>query len=189
MSPQPAMQVCPICGYDDDVRVARVDDEWVMTCSSGGHPAYEWRPARPSDPRGYRTGLGMELGVYDTLIDCLTDEMVEYGVVEHRFAQAAPEVYSSLVDRYGHRAVRPSKYTASSFLGGALGQLWREELVAGVWGPATGYWSYNSGISAYARPETSEDVPILSWADFATERLGVHPKDWPALGYRHLDQP
>lgn len=66
-----------------------------------------------------------------------------------------------------------------------LGQLWREDLASGVWGPATGYWSYNSQVGAYATPEASEDTAILSWAEFASNELGADPYDWPALDYKH----
>jgi len=54
--------------------------------------------------------------VYDTLRDCLTEVMSEYGVIEHRFSHADPSAYRFLVKRYGHTALGPSRYTASSFL-------------------------------------------------------------------------
>lgn len=186
---QPALQVCPVCGYDDEVKTFKVDDDWVMTCEYQAHPPYEWRPAgQYARTLSYRTGIGEELGVYDTLLECVTAEMTEYGIIEHLFAQADPASYAALVKRYKHRAVEPSKYTASSFLGGALGQLWREELVVGTWGPATGYWSYNGQVGCYVLPPTAEDPPIRSWADYATGTLDVPAGDWPALGYVAADQ-
>lgn len=182
--PKPPRQICQICGFDDDVEIIKRDEDWVMTCSGPSHPPYEWQPKKQSSSAGsWRTGIGEELGVYDTLLECMTPDICEYGIIEHRFSEAAPGVYTYLVDHYGHRATKPSKYTASSFLGGALGQLWREELVAGVWGPATGYWKYNGGVGCYALPEADEDSPILSWETFATDTLHVSPLDWPALGF------
>lgn len=182
--PKPPRQVCQICGFDDDVETLKRDDDWVMICSGPDHPPYEWQPKKHSSSVGsWRTGIGEELGVYDSLLQCVTLEICEYGVIEHRFSEVDPAVYKHLVDRYGHRATNPSKYTASSFLGGALGQLWREELVTGIWGPTTGYWKYNSGVGCYAQPETDEKSPILSWATYATETLHVSPLDWPALGF------
>ena len=43
---QPPIQVCPICALDEVVTVQKVDDDWVMTCSSSDHPSFEWHPAR-----------------------------------------------------------------------------------------------------------------------------------------------
>ena len=184
-APRPGRQICPVCGYDDDVEVVLADEEWVFTCRNTTHPMFEWRPkATPAGPGTYRSGIGEELGVYDELLGCIDDGFVEYGVIEHRFSVAAPEVYKELVRRYGHTTRGPSKYTASAFLGGALGQLWREELVEGRWGPATGYWKYNGQVGCYGPAGTPDDGPILSWATFASETLGAEPAEWPALGYR-----
>lgn len=176
-------QICPICAYGDDVESTFVDDVWVLRCTSPIHPPYEWTPKGQGSSPSARGGLGEELGVYDTLLGVLTGELVEYGIVEHLFAEADGAAYRHLVSRYGHRAIRPSRYTASSFLGGALGQLWREELVAGRWGPATGYWSYDGEVGCYAAPEADEDGPVRSWASYATEVLRVDPAGWPALGH------
>jgi hypothetical protein len=167
------------------VEVIHVDDEWLMICEDGCHPRYEWRPTTQAGSlTTYRNGLGQELGVYDSLLRCVVDGMAEYGVIEHRFAALERPAYDFLVKRYGHRAQGPSRYTASAFIGGALGQLWREGLVAGVWGPATGYWSYNGQVGAYGPAGASDGSEILSWDTFATETLEVDPLDWPALGYR-----
>jgi len=106
-------------------------------------------------------------------------------VIEYRYSQRSPASYTLLVDRYGHTASGPTRYSASSFLGGALGQLWREGLITGVSGRATGYWSYNTRVGAYGPGGTPESDEILSWADFAGNTLGVDPFDWPPLGYRH----
>jgi hypothetical protein len=180
----PGRAVCPICGYDDDVKRLKVDDVWIMTCENRAHLPFEWTPkVTAPGPQSYRSGLGEEWGVYDDLLYCVDDVLTEYGVIEYRFWKRAPKTYDFLVRRYGHRAVAPSKYTASSFLGGALGQLWREELVTGRWGPATGYWSYNSEIGTYAQSGAAEDGEILSWVAFA-DANGIPPADWPPLGFK-----
>lgn len=182
--PKPAHQVCPICAFDDDVETLLAADEWVMTCRNQKHPLFEWRPKdQGAKPGSYRTGVGEELGVYDDLLACVCDGFAEYGVIEHRYSKRVPEAYQFLVTRYGHTAKAPSHYTASAFLGGALGQLWREALVEGVWGPATGYWSYNGRVGSYAPSGTPEDSHILSWEHFAEKTLGVDPYDWPPLGH------
>jgi hypothetical protein len=182
---RPARQICQVCAHDE-VDVVLVDDVWLMICEDGCHPRYEWNPTPEARLTGsYRNGLGQELGVYDALLDCVVDGLAEYGVVEHRFAERSRSAYDFLVNRYGHTAKPgPSRYTASAFLGGALGQLWREELVDGGWGPATGYWSYNGEVGAYGPPGTSVESEILSWEDYAVDVLKVDPGDWPALGHK-----
>lgn len=183
-APKPAHQICPICGYDDDIETVLAAGEWVMTCTFKKHPPFEWRPASQyAKPTSYRTGEGERLGVYDDLLLCVSDGFAEYGVIEYRYWQRSPDTYKLLVDRYGHRATIPSKYTASSFLGGALGHLWREGSIEGMWGPTTGYWSYNDQIGTYAPSGTPEGSDILSWEAFAATR-GFNSMDWPPLEYR-----
>jgi hypothetical protein len=109
------------------------------------------------------------------------------GYPTRSLGRRSPDTYRTLVDRYGHTANGPSKYTTSSFLGGALGHLWREGSVAGRWGPATGYWRYNSQVGTYAPSSTPEDGEVLSWAEFARETLNVDPRDWPPLDHRSRD--
>ena len=183
---RPANQVCPICAYDDDVDIVLANDEWVMTCTSCSHPPFEWRPTEQYYKQlSPRSGIEEELGVYDILLECVDGSFAEFGIIEYHIWERAPRTYTILAERYGHTAYGPSKYTASAFLGGALGQLWRERLVDGVWGPATGYWSYNGVVGAYARMGTPHDTPIASWQDFARTTLRLDPDDWPPLGYRH----
>jgi len=165
-----------------------VGDEWVVTCASQTHPPMEWRPKEQYKATGtYRTGIGEELGVYDDLLACVHDGFAEYGVIEYRFARHAPDTYRVLVDRYSHTALGPAGYSTSAFLGGALGQLWREDVIAGFWTLASGYWSYNGGISAYGPAGTPESDGCLTWAEFAVSNLDVDPGDWPPLGYRAAD--
>jgi hypothetical protein len=189
MATRPGNQVCPICGHDDDVEILRAGDEWVMRCDARSHPPFEWRPeAQYHRHLSPRSGVAEELGVYDDLLQCVHDGFAEYGIVEYRFAEHAPQTYRTLVDRYGHTAFGPKKYTTTAFLAGALGQLWREQSVLGVSARATGYWSYNRFAGAYAPPGTPLDSPIASWEDFARSGLGVDPLDWPPLRYRHEPQ-
>jgi hypothetical protein len=182
---QPARQVCPLCGFDDDVEVLFAADEWIFSCVNRGHPRYEWRPVVAAADVTYRSGVGEEWGVYDTLLGCLGDGWSEYGVLEHRFAERSREAYDFLVRRYGHTALAQTKYSASAFLGGALGQLFREGAIRGRWGKATGYWRYNGQIGTYAPLATADEASVLLWEDFATDTLAVSPLDWPALGYVH----
>ncbi len=89
-------------------------------------------------PVCHRTGVGEEIGVYDTLLAYLLPGLSEDGVIEYRFSQADPATYKHLITRYGHTAIGGSRYTTSAFLGGALGHLWREGSVTGTLGP--GHW-------------------------------------------------
>ncbi|HEY0467030.1 MAG TPA: hypothetical protein VGC79_22665 [Polyangiaceae bacterium] len=182
MTSKPARQLCPICAFDDAVETFRVDDDWVMTCSDESHPPFEWRPTVHAAVTGtFRSGVGVELGVYDDLLECVGPGFTEYGIIEHRFAERSPAAYRTLVDRYGHRAISPTKYSASSFLGGALGQLWREELLGGEMAKASGYWSYLSKVGWYAPAGTAPDAARLTWATFATDELGIDPDAWPSV--------
>ena len=51
------------------------------------------------------------------------------------------------MSRYGHTAIKASRYTVSSFLAGTLGILSRDGAVLVQPGPATGRWRYNASIS------------------------------------------
>jgi hypothetical protein len=42
------------------------------------------------------------------------------------------------------------------------------------WGPATGYWSYNVGISYWALPPGPGRDEVLTYVEFA-EREGLDP--------------
>lgn len=182
-------QVCPLCGLDDDV-VFEPDESGapVFVCRAGGdlHP-YEWRVPTldPTAVLSPRTGVGEELGVYDDLPTVLIpgEPFVEYGVVEHRYARQYPKPYRELLERYGHTAIEPKRYTASAFLGRALGTLFHEGTLACRYAvPATGRWSYNSDISAWALPGrgAEENDRVVSWVEFA-EQEGFDPETWPAL--------
>lgn len=181
-------QVCPLCGIDDEVVREREGDGVVrFTCvaDTNRHP-YEWRVRGGRQDFGVPSdGVGAELGVYDTLVSVFEPEapLVEYGVVEHRFALADPNTYRELVRRYRHTAYGPTRYSASAFLGGALGLLAREEILVYQPCTATGYWKYNSKISAWGLPSETTERPLVTWSAFALES-GHSPNDWPALGYR-----
>ncbi len=160
---RPANQVCPICAYDDDVDIVLADDEWVMTCTSRSHPPFEWRPTEQYYKQlSPRSGIGEDLGVYDVLLECVDGSFAEFGVIEYHFWERdrgrTPFWWNATATRHTGPASTPHLH----FRAGALGQLWRERLVDGVWGPATGYWSYNGVVGAYARMGTPHQPPLLS---------------------------
>lgn len=179
------MEVCAICGTSDDVEEEQTPDgATLLTCDGGGHEPRTW--AKYEEPVGLpaRDGLGEELGIYEDLPALLSQDepVVEYGVVEHRNALAHPEEYRVLIERYGHTALAPSRYTASAFLARALGQLTREGAVVFRSVPATGRWHYNGQISGWCLPGTPAESAdeVLSWAEFANQN-DIDPATWPAL--------
>ncbi|MFL5796562.1 MAG: hypothetical protein ACJ77A_01350 [Actinomycetota bacterium] len=126
-----------------------------------------------------------DLGLPTDLLACLEPgaPFVEYGVVEYRYAtRVNPPVYKQLVADYGHTALGPKQYTASAFIASTLGRMLRERLVAYRFSTATGFWSYNGGISYWSlpRPAGASDVPLLTFETFAAQE-GFGPKTWPPL--------
>src|SRR5262249_53154673 len=125
-------------------------------------------------------GVTAEWGLYDDLPKCLVhgEPYVEYGVVEYRYSQLNPTRYAFLVNRYGHTEKAPSHYTASSLIASALGRLWQRGDLDGMWGDATGRWSYNSTVSYWRIPTTKSTDEQITWEDFAKAN-GLDPDAWP----------
>lgn len=82
-------------------------------------------------------GLGTEL---PALLNEYVGKWVEYGVVEAAYANAHPDDFAMLVERYGHTAVAKKSYTVSSFLSGTLGRLSKRGDVLLSWRKPTGRW-------------------------------------------------
>ena len=180
---KPPPQVCPICAHDDDVHIELVDGEWVMRCTYAGHPIYVWHPTKqPSDAGEEGSGVAAELGVFDDLLVCVGEGFAETAVIEFRYWKLSPQTYRLLVEKYGHTAYGPAKYTASALLAGILRNLANQGLVQRTIVPATGYWSYNMTTGAYG--PLGATVEPLSWERFAVDTLDVDPMDWPPLGYQ-----
>lgn len=95
------------------------------------------------------TGIAAELGLDVELPRVLAGfpgVWVEYGLVEGAYAQRTKGL-RRLSGRYGHTAIKASRYTVSSFLSGTLGILSTDGRLLVRPGPATGRWSYNRSIS------------------------------------------
>ena len=130
----------------------------------------------------YPDGLASDLGLYDILPSLITaeDELLEYGVVEYKLGSQHPREYLRIVDIYGHGCFNDGrKYTASSFIAGVLGRLFYNGDLGGEWGPATGYWHYNSVIS-YLCPAGADPTSTITWQAFAVSQ-GLDPDSWPLL--------
>ena len=148
-----------------------------LTCSGCGN---SWAP-KPETVAGIgRSGLAVELGVYEDLLACLPAgaPWTEHGVIEHRFRLRRPEVYQHLLRTYGHHAEGTNKgWSTSMFLAGAMGQLQREGLLVTRRAKPTGYWSYLGAVSYRARPPEPDWEERLTWAAFAGE-LGIDAEGW-----------
>ena len=180
---RPARQVCPLCAIDDEVELtSEGPDMWVFVCHRG-HPAqpYQWTPTAHTVAPPGRTAVGDDLGVYEALLACVQgDERVEYGVVEYRYAEQSPADYAKLVEKYGHRSLGETVYSASVFLAHALGQLEREGLLEKSWVPGSGYWSYLDRVSAWSQPGTDAASEVSTWASFAVEN-DLDPHVWTPI--------
>lgn len=158
----------------------------VALCSGPGHTEVRmWEPASEiaSTTPDLGDGIAAAFGLYEDLPLCLNvGEWVETGVVEHRYGTAHPREYAAMVDRWGHVAQGPRRYSVTSFIGSTLGSLCRSSGVAHKKGPGTGFFSYNGGIGYWTLTPVPADAVDLSWAAFAPT-VECHPNDWPLLGF------
>lgn len=161
---------CPLHG-DEDILGKRVDQDGTLqfVCDRSDHPAggpLMWISVpEPPDLPGL-SGLADELGLGTELPALLNEyvgKWVEYGVVEAAYADAHPNDFAMLVERYGHTAVAKKSYTVSSFLSGTLGRLSKRGDVLLSWRKPTGRWGYNAGISWWALPPTPPADAEVSW--------------------------
>src|SRR5262245_15745787 len=148
--PTPPSRVCPLCAAQDDLDRPRPlpGGGWQFTCR-GPHNVYTFEVDPDNVISAYPEGLAADLGLYEDLLTLISDEAVfiEYGVVEYLYGVGRPDNYRKIVSTYGHTALAPRRYTASSFIAGVLGRLFARREVGGDFGVATGYWEYNSIIS------------------------------------------
>lgn len=169
----PPPEVCPLCGYDDDVTVSELsgEAEWLFRCP--GHPRhhpepYTWAVSHQVPFSGHE-GICAELGLYEDLPLCLhTGEgWVEHGIVEYRYKTARPNQYRKLIDLYGHISRERKYYTASVPIARTLGQLAKEGVIAyRARLPATGLWSHN-GTVGYWAPHEPGDGAYATWSSWA----------------------
>jgi hypothetical protein len=183
---RPARQVCPLCGHDDDVTMANLPGPlgwWWFHCEGGGKQhtgPYEWAvESEPLSPR--HEGICAELGLYEDLPKCVVanEPWVEHGIVECRYALLRPDVYSHLIDIYGHIAIEPKRYTASVLLASALAQLSRKGVIAASATPlrATGFWSYNRTVTYWAAMPSSAGDGVQTWHSYA-QAHNLDPTVW-----------
>ena len=105
---RPPRQVCPFCGHDEEVTWEEA--KGVFACTTHG----EWEPSLSADD-----GLMESWGVFDDLRAVLTDRFASNGKICASYAERNPSVWNRLVAMY------PTDYTAETFIGQALGHMWR----------------------------------------------------------------
>ena len=166
-----SIQVCPVHA-DESVPGRKLGDDGSRTyvCPrSTGHVQpgpFTWLYVPPPKALPELGGIAAELGLDAELPRVLAEfpgVWVEYGLVEYAYAQRNMKDFAALVDRYGHTAIKASRYTVSSFLAGTLGILSREGLVLFHPGPATGRWDYNHWISWWSLPPAPDWDRRRSW--------------------------
>jgi hypothetical protein len=154
-----SIQVCPVHSDESVPGVKLGDGSVSYTCPrTKGHPEpgpYHWLAVPQPIGLPELTGIAAELGLdleLPRVLATFPGVWVEYGLVEYAYTQRNPKDFAALVDRYGHTAIKASRYTVSSFLAGTLGILSRDGVVLVRPGYATGRWKYNHTISWWSLP-------------------------------------
>lgn len=158
-------QVCPFHA-DEWIRGDKLEDSsFSYTCHRRGrHPAdgpWSWLVMPEPPSVAGLAGLAEELNLAEELPAALTalgEGWFEYGLVERTYALRRPDDFARMVAQWGHTSIAPTNYSVSSYLAGTLGRLSKSGVVAFHWGPATGRWSYNAGISWWS------SLPPLDWS-------------------------
>ncbi|MFC7500605.1 hypothetical protein ACOACQ_19100 [Nocardioides sp. CPCC 206347] len=167
-----AFQVCPQHSFEE-VHGVWISDEvgTEFVCHRIDHVVpgpFSWINSPPPPPGTDLSGIAEELGLgveIPAVLHQFVGTWIEYGVFERAYALANPKDWAFLIDRYGHTALAPKRYTVSAFLAATLGNLDRAGVVKYHSGPATGHWSYNGTISYWSLLPTPDWENRLSWAD------------------------
>lgn len=189
----PYIVTCENCFRADEVTVEEdyLTNEWVYTCNAHDPEPHVWRKPAPTKPAAnvFPDGRLEELGVYEILDQCIDsdDPWMEWGVIEDRFRRRDPELYALLIEEYSHsardyRRGGPDKNPTntrklSNRLAQAVRVLARDGHLEGRFGPATGYWSYNTRVSHWAPNPAPDDDDLLTWEKYAMER-SLDPTVW-----------
>jgi len=152
--------------------VRQQDGTYAHSCDrTEGHPGggtWHWLEVpQPKEVAGL-TGLADELNLEVELpaaVAALGEGWWEYGLVERSYAECCPEGRARMVRQWGHTAITPKQYTASSYLAGTLGRLSRLAVVAYHPGVGTGRWSYNTDISWWSTVPPGDWSQRTAWVD------------------------
>jgi hypothetical protein len=189
----PGRMLCNNCYADlGATRFDEAANVWLYECPECPGVDGPLTVEVPGEPRsvgasGGARGIMAELGIYDGLKQALgrhPGRWLEFGVVEHLYAQVDPDAYRTLVERYGHVAIAPDSNTASWMIGRALWSLKRsnEVLVKGM-PHGTGRWDYLSPCNAWTLPSGSGNATVVTWEAFAEDH-GFSARSHPAIDWR-----
>jgi hypothetical protein len=121
-------------------------------------------------------------GVTDDLMEpplaCVVprEPFAEYGVIEYRFRQQYPELFSAHVRDQRRVLIGTRDYTASAVrFGVPLSRLARSGDLVSRYGPAAGAWAYNGQMTYWAEPPV-QDGELLTRARYCAS-IG-RPPSW-----------
>ncbi|MBB2903501.1 hypothetical protein FHR75_004343 [Kineococcus radiotolerans] len=140
---------------------------WVFTV----HPAVEpTRTVRRSPARVESSGVTADL--LEPLTACFEagGPWLEFGVVEARLRERAPEVFARHVAEAGHTMFGPASNTASGRVAMALSTLRARGAVAGFVGKSTGSPWRGRTISHWCLEGSTPRTEVLSWVEDRAQR-------------------
>jgi hypothetical protein len=165
-------QVCPFHGDEWDRGTPLPDGSRSYRCElRRGHPGggiWSWLVLPPPPAEPGITGTAEELDLATELPEALAIlgfGWFEYGLVERSYARRRPEDFQQMVKRWGHTAIAPKQYTASSYIARTLGSLSSMGRIAYHGGRGTGRWSYNSDISYWCLLPPADWNERTAWVD------------------------
>jgi len=179
--------MCTKCFQDDDVQPPKHmgGGQWQYTCTAGhgGSGPHTWSttvdssgPSSPKKP----TLDALTDDLLEPLMEVFQqeDRWLEYGVVEHRLRQIAPEVFARHVAEAGHHMFGAGATTASkNRISPALRRLRQDGKLVSAIRPSTGAaWQHDGVISFWAKPPAPPAGGTLTWVDYCAV-LG-RPDGW-----------
>lgn len=195
---------CPDCEHNFDTQFTETDPDGqlVYTCDAShagqGPTVFSAPPAGPpmdDVPESETKVVKYDLPVTDDLLDPLLkcvfaeDGWTEFGVIEHRLHQLAPEVFAGHVQAQGHRMFGPKPTTASGArVSTALTRLQKQGHLVEEYRTSSGHaWEHSPHISFWAVAPLAENASTLSWTDYCT-REG-RPHSWTDADRADLTSP
>jgi len=146
---------------------------WVFTV----YPAVEpTRTTRRSPARVENGGVTADLVEPLTAIFAEAGPWLEFGVVEARLRERAPEVFARHVRESGHTMFGPTPNTASGRIAMALSALRARGVVAGFIGHSTGKAWRGRTISFWTRDAQTSREDVFPWIEHRAA-LGL-TDDW-----------
>jgi len=181
---------CTKCFDDADVTYVHAPGGgYVYTCTNTAHHDGEGVWVWPYDPaptkgKPGKAGAGEGQGKTADLLEPFSTILAglpggvfhEHGILEYELRTQFPQLFGRHVAENGHVLLGPGKFTASGTrFAAALMCLEREGLVVHVRRPATGAWSYDSGVSFWCLTPAPAEEKLHTWVQRGAE-LGRDPQ-------------